>query len=210
MAYVNSTTFKIIKMTASIIQELYGNGNINRAVLASIRGASSMTSPRAQNVWPIMMEKLDPAMLSRTGKPTRAEIAVYSALRFYAIHQQGKEPLVAGISGKDETADGIMLFAALANLRKNDDTRTALDRRVQALFGTTNISSVINSITHLVEILKATTPNQKIDYARLAGDLYRYQGSYQQARQVSLAWAQQYYRYIKQPVASAEGEKNND
>lgn len=134
---------------------------------------------------------------------------MYTAIRLYAIHQQGREPFASGASYKAESADGLTLFAALASLRRDETTRAALDRRVQALLGTTNVNSVINSITHLVEILKASTPNQKIDYPRLAGDLYLFQTGFRQANQVRLAWGQQYYRFIKQTV-TAEGEKTND
>ena len=210
---------EMTKSTAGIIKELFGHGNLNKAVLAGGRSASTIASPRAQKVWPFIIERLvkieqdmelkHEKLLSADGKPTKAEISMYTAIRLYAIHQQGREPFASGASYKAESADGLTLFAALANLRRDETTRAALDRRVQALLGTTNVNSVINSITHLVEILKASTPNQKIDYPRLASDLYLFQTGFRQANQVRLAWGQQYYRFIKQTV-TAEGEKTND
>ena len=195
----------INQITYEIIQELYGHGNPNKAVLASIRSAASMTSPRAQKVWPIMMDKLEKSMLSKNGQPTHAETAIYAALRLYAIHQQSsRDAFVYGSSGRDASADGLTFFQALANLRRNSDTREALDRRVQALFGTTNVNSVINSMTHLIDILKATNPTQNIDYPKLANDLYWFQTSYQDATQTRLKWGQQYYQFIK---PTTEGEK---
>lgn len=194
----------INKITYEIIQELYGHGNPNKAVLASIRSAASMTSPRAQKVWPIMMSKLEKSMLSKNGQPTPEETAIYATLRLYAIHQQSQDAFVYGSSGKDASADGLTFFRALANLRRNSDTREALDRRVQALFGTTNVNSVINSMIHLIDILKATNPTQKIDYPKLGNDLFWFQKSYQDANQTRLQWGQQYYQFIK---PTTEGEK---
>lgn len=185
-------TFEIEKTTRQIIYALYRDGNPDKAVLASLRDAVSMTSRRAQVVWPIMMANLPKEQLSRDGVPTRAEVAVYTAIRFYAIHQQGKEPLVYGPAGGD-TATGMTLMSALANLRRSEDLRTALDRRVKPLLATTSVTGVVNELTHLVNILKAKNENQKIDYARLAQDLYGLQASYEQANRVRLRWGQQYF-----------------
>ncbi len=189
-------TYEIERATDRVIRSLYSDGNPNKAVLSSARGAASMTNRRAQGVWPIMLANLDAKFLSRTGQPTHAEVAVYSAIHFYAIHQQGKTQFVYGPANQTDETKGKTLFSALADLRKNEKTRTALDRRVQPLLATTNVNSVINSIEHLVEILKASNWEQKIDYARLAQDLYRFQGSYEQANSVRLLWGQQYFKAI--------------
>ncbi|KRL04350.1 type I-E CRISPR-associated protein Cse2/CasB [Liquorilactobacillus oeni] len=185
--------YKIQNAAIRIIQKLYGNGSLDKAVLASARSGATINSQRAQRVWPIMMANLDDNMLSKTGKPTYAEIAIYAAIHFYAIYQQGKETIVYGSAGPAEGADGLQLFQALANLRKRDETRVALDRRVQAILGTTNINSVINGITHLIEILKANPNLPKIDFAKLAENLYWFQLSYEYANNVRLLWGQQYF-----------------
>jgi len=92
-------------------------------------------------------------------------------------------------------------------MRKNEDTRVALDRRVQPLLATTNAASVINGLSHLVSILKANGSAQKIDYAHLAQDLYGLQGSYERANRVRLIWGQQYFRE-NQAGSKTKGEKN--
>lgn len=196
---------KINRITYEIIQQLYRNGDPNKAILASIRSAASMTSPRAQKVWPIMMDKLEKSMLSKDGQPTPAEVAIYAAIHLYAIHQQSQELFVFGSAGKEESADGLTFFSALANLRRNSETREALDRRVQALFGTTNVNSVVNSMTHLIDILKATNPTQKIDYPKLANDLFWFQKGNQYTKKVRLSWGQEYYQHIKS-ITTTEGE----
>lgn len=197
-----------------ILQQIYDHGNINRAVLASARHAASLESPQAQAVWPIIMAGIEtPAMvsetfapkLSRTGEPTYAETATFAAIRLYAIHQQGIDICVYGRTYGDE-AEGKLFFKALAQLRLNENMQVALDRRVKALLATTNVTSVINSLTHLVSILKASQQNQQIDYARLAGDLFHFQFSYESANQVRLTWGRQYYSNVES--SQTKGEKN--
>ncbi|QMU08780.1 type I-E CRISPR-associated protein Cse2/CasB [Levilactobacillus suantsaii] len=200
-------TYEVEKITANIIGELYNHGNLNKGVLASIRDSATLVGPRAQAAWPVMMMYLTPQMLSKTGQPTLAETAIYTAMRLYAIHQQSKDQLVYGSAfDSNKELKGKSLFVALAELRQDDDTRVALDRRVQQLLGTTNVNSIITGITHLVGMLKANNWAQKIDYAQLAQDFHSLQAGYDQANRVRLRWGQAYFR----PVATtkSEGKKN--
>ena len=198
----------IRKSTASIINSMYGNGHPDRSVLASLRGNSSMTSPRAQAVWPVFMANLDGRDLSITGDPTPAEIAVFTAVRLYAIHQQANgDDENAYASRWAKTKPGMPLFSAFAIMRQDPTKLVALDRRVKPLLGTTNVSSVINALTHLVSMLKSNTHQLKIDYAELANQIYWYQQSYEQANRVRLQWGQAYYRTVKETVQPEGMEK---
>ncbi|WEV36924.1 type I-E CRISPR-associated protein Cse2/CasB [Lactobacillus sp. ESL0677] len=273
--------YAIRKITAKIIDRLYDNGNLDKAALASLRSAATITSQRAQSVWPLLMKYLPEQFLSKNGEPTIGEIAVFAAIRLYAIQQQGKDELVCGdstkkeivevnsislctainrlkankeikvlldqrirltsttdninsvtncltrlvkilktdkqnaaklVSGdatknKVEEADGVSLFTALAKLRASEDIRVALDRRIQPLLATNNIASVINSLTHLVEILKATEQPLKIDYPLLAQDLYDFQTNYHRAGKVRLSWGEQYFEVNNSN--NIKGEEND-
>ncbi|MGO2723397.1 MAG: type I-E CRISPR-associated protein Cse2/CasB [Lactobacillus sp.] len=203
-------SYEITRCTAQIINRLYNHGNLDKAVLAGIRDATDFNSQRAQVIWPLMLAGLDKHWLSQNGHPTKAEIAVYTALRFYAIHQQGNEHCVYAPrqQNDDESAPGVPLFKSLATLRLRDDARTALDRRVKALLGTTNINSAINAMTHLVEILKKANAGTKIDYAQLAEDLYWYQFDYEQANRTRLRWGQQYYQ-VQTNITKLEGKTDD-
>lgn len=198
---------KIEKVTDGVIWSLWRDGNPDKAVLSSARGAASLVSRKAQSVWPVMMANLDEEMLSHDGRPTYAEVAVYAAIRFYAIHQQGQAHFVYGSVHGDDENKGIGLFRALAQLRSQPDRRDALDRRVKALLSTSNVTSMIQSLSHLISILKAANPTVKIDYALLAQDLYDAQFGINVANQVHLRWGQQYYWSVKSEKA-IEGEKN--
>jgi len=198
---------KIEKVTDRVIRSLWRDGKPDKAVLSNVRGAATLLSRQAQSVWPVMMANLDEKMLSRDGRPTYAETAVYAAIRFYAIHQQGQTQFVySSVHGDDENK-GVSLFKALAQLRNQPDRQEALDRRVKALLATSNVASMIQSLSHLVSILKATNPTIRIDYAVLAQDLYDAQFGVDVANQVHLRWGQQYYWSTKNQKTT-EGEKN--
>ncbi|MDF9445406.1 type I-E CRISPR-associated protein Cse2/CasB, partial [Limosilactobacillus mucosae] len=136
---------EIAKVTAQIIYSLYNNGNLDKAVLASLRHAVTIKDHRAENVWPIMFSKMAASGISSDpqGRETRQETAIYTALRCFAIYQQGLTQLSYASSNQVSAEDkGQQLFVALADLRKNQDKQAALDRRIQNLLSSTNIDSV--------------------------------------------------------------------
>ncbi|WP_262314597.1 type I-E CRISPR-associated protein Cse2/CasB [Lacticaseibacillus parakribbianus] len=188
----------------AILSQLAAGGSSSRAILASLRGASSLASPRAQAVWPLMLSAMPAALLSRTGEPTSSEAAIFTALRLFALVQQGR--VTGGFAplgrGADPTAAtesvGVSLFAALGAARPTVGSPEALDRRVRAVLGASNFASVVDGLTHLVAILKGTKVIPAIDYAQLAGDLASYQISFEQASRVKLRWGQAYYHTAEQ------------
>ncbi|MCI1598366.1 MAG: type I-E CRISPR-associated protein Cse2/CasB [Levilactobacillus sp.] len=200
---------EVRKATSQIINTLYRDGNPDKAILASLRNAPTITSHRAEAVWPVIMAHLDESQLShaKDGAPTAAETAVYTATRFYALHQQGNQDAFVYASAVGKDAVGETFFGVLGRLRGDEDLRVAMDRRVQPLLATTSVSGIINSLTHLVSILKAHQGAQQIDYALLAQDLDNLQGSYEQASRVRLRWGQQYYSV---QAAKSKGENTND
>lgn len=181
--------------TAQIIQELWNNGNPDKAALAGLRGSQSMNSRQAAVVWPLMFDHMDENWLSKNGQPTKQERAIFMALRCFAIYQQGNsERLMAATSGRDQS--GLPLMVALSQLRQDDGVRPALDRRVQAMLVTNNFEAVLNSLTHLTPILKAKGDRLPIDFADLAADLNNFQrhfGTSDGARRTALKWGQQYF-----------------
>lgn len=187
---------EIAKVTAEIIYSLYNNGNPDKAVLASLRHAEKINDHRAEDVWPVMFSKMSESDVSNSpqGKATKQETAIYAAIRCFAIYQQGSDEL-SYVSSKniDSEKKGQQIFVALADLRKNEDKRVALDRRVQNLLSATSIESVTKNVTQLIRILKSANRNLLLDFSQLAQDLFFYQMSYESSRQVFLKWGRQYY-----------------
>lgn len=188
---------RIISETDSIIRQLYrkGGDTIRKDILAGLRAGKDVTSQRARIFWPVMMENLSSEYLA-SNEPTFEENAVYSAVRLYAIHQQGNDELVY-VSGKEE---GNAFFEALKKVRiskqqNNIDTKS-LDRRIQLLLATTNFGSLVNSLVQIEKIGKASGFN-KVDYSQLAQDLLYFQYSYENANKVLLKWGREYFSYSK-------------
>ncbi|WP_225047267.1 type I-E CRISPR-associated protein Cse2/CasB [Lacticaseibacillus kribbianus] len=183
-----------------MLHVLAAGGTSSGAILSALRGASSLASPRAQAVWPLMLGRMPAALLSRTGEPTRSEVAIFTALRLYALAQQGRTtggyvPVARGSQTAETEAapSGVTLFTALRKAKGTLPSAEALDRRVQAVLGATSFAAVQDGLTHLVTILKATKAMPAIDYAQLAGDLASFQISFEQASRVRLRWGQDYY-----------------
>ncbi|MBT8938312.1 type I-E CRISPR-associated protein Cse2/CasB [Lactobacillus delbrueckii] len=193
--------FEIEKATERIIRQLYNNGDTDKASLSALRSAATIDGYRAQKVWPVFLSNLDEQWLSKNGKATREEAAIFVAVRMYARHQQASDSCVFGRRNysdkKDEETNSRELFEALNWLKQGIDSHEALDRRVQALLGTNNYNAVIDQLVHLMQIIKSKKTGIKIDYARLAGDLYKFQFGYRQANEVRLRWGEQYYRAFK-------------
>lgn len=199
------------EVTSRIIHALYRDGTPDKAILSSLRNAPTIVSHGAENVWPILMANLDENQLSHDedGTPTPEEVAVYTAIRFYAIQQQGNRDSFVYASAGSRDAKGKTLFGALSTLRGNEESHvSSTTHRVQVLLATTSVAGVINGLSHLISILKSHNGAQKIDYAWLAQDLYALQCGYDQASRVRLRWGQQFYAG-KQETES-EGEKTND
>ncbi|MFB9768757.1 type I-E CRISPR-associated protein Cse2/CasB [Lactiplantibacillus modestisalitolerans] len=206
---------EIASSTKQIILKLYNGGHINKGVLAGVRTASAMTSPRAQVVWPVMMASMPSRMLSHSGQPTKEETAIYAAVRLYALHQQSTERCVYGPSPryKGQLADadqalpaGKPLFDVLAGMRLDPAYQVALDRRVQSILTLTNIAAIIDAVSHLIGMLKSRVGDARVDYAQLAQDFYQIQLGYTQANRVRLRWGQQYF-YVNKNKQS-KGENN--
>lgn len=188
---------EIRSATQEIIKCLYNNGDLNLGALASLRNSNSITSRKAVNVMPILLSKISEHSLSKDGIPTYDENAIFTALRCYAIYQQGNRDTCVYAPFKKERdkkeENGIRFCSALANLRQDENIREALDRRMQVLLTANNFSSVNNTVIRLLQILKGHTRLLKIDFADLAGDLYIMQFSNESARKICLKWGEQYY-----------------
>lgn len=191
--------YDIEKATECIIRQLYNKGEMDKAALSALRSSPTLDGNRAQKIWPVFFKNLNEKYLSQTGKATKAEKAVFAAVRMYALHQQASNYCVF-TRKKYSTADekeaeiGLELFEVLNRLSKVEEFRVALERRIQALLGTTNFTAIVDQLIHLMQIIKGKKTGVRVDYARLAGNLYKFQLGYRQANEVRLHWGEQYYR----------------
>lgn len=185
----------IYSKTTRIIHELWGQGNPDKAALSTLRTTKSINDPKANAIWPYLFKTLEKADLSRTGRPTYAENAVYTALQAYAILQQSNDQPNFGKT---------KVFNALGQLRLDEHVQKGLDRRAQLVFGNNTYDSLTKALLQLIHLLKSHQKTVQLDFGQLAQDLYYFQFNRELARKITLKWGQQYYWIDrKKPVAEA-------
>ena len=185
----------IYSKTTRIIHELWSQGNPDKAALSTLRTTKSINDPKANSIWPYLFNTLEKADLSRTGRPTYAENAVYTALQAYAILQQSNDQPSFGKT---------KVFNALGQLRLDEHVQKGLDRRAQLVFGNNTYDSLTKALLQLIHLLKSHQKTVQLDFGQLAQDLYYFQFNRELARKITLKWGQQYYWIDrKKPIAEA-------
>lgn len=191
-------TKEIKSATAITIKNLWNNGNYDTAVLSALRQSKQINDHHAALAYPILFRYLPTNSLNENGNVTYGETAIFTSLHLFALYQQSEhQKLLYKRYNYKDPHSGTTLMKALSQLRQDDKLQKALDRRVQILLMSNNINSVINSLNHLILILKAkANPKPLIDFADLAQDLYQWQirkGTFIGSRKITLKWGQQYF-----------------
>lgn len=188
---ISSKSYRAQAVTNRIIDSLWNSGQPNRAALSGLRTAKTISSHQAVSAWPALLGFISEEELSRTGKPTRGEIAIFTAVRAFALYQQGNNERLLNKDG------GKTVMEALSLLRAGDpNQQAALDRRTENLLSTTQLSSLLHQLISIVSIVKSKGDGGPLDLGQLARDLYEFQthvGAYNGAQKVILRWGQQYY-----------------
>ena len=179
----------------------YGR-NVNegyvRAHLAQLRRGIGRIPGDAPEIWGILFADMPEEMMSRNGKPTKEEWAVYTALTLYALHQQSRD-----VREENMHRRNIRLGQAVAGLVKSEDDRERVARRFNAFATASDMQEAAYHLRGLIQLLRAA--NIPLDYVRLAQELYRFQDP-DEAPKVRLAWGQDFYRIKK---SETKEEKEN-
>lgn len=182
---------KIERDTNNIITKLHEREGNDKAILAALRRSNSILSRQATVVWPVLFEYIkDKDTFGENSKQTISERAIFTALRCYAVFEQGND-MERDREYDNENAKS--LFRNLSFLRKDERLRDALDRRAQAVLSTTNIEAVTRSLVSLTKIIKANNSAAIINYPELANDLYNFQLGFESARKVAIKWGREYF-----------------
>lgn len=193
------------KSTTEIIRKLHEREGNDKAVLAALRRSNSILSRQATIVWPMLFGYVkEKEAFGTDRKQTAAEKAIFTALRCYAAFEQGND------SERDReynNEDSDSLFRNLSFLRKDEQLREALDRRVQAVLSTTNIEAVTKAVVSLTKIVKANNPAASINYPGLAKDLYEFQYGFESARKVAIKWGRDYF-WLNDKVNNKESNED--
>lgn len=191
------TARRVLELQAAR-EKVGASGGRAVALLARLRRVATAEPGTDPGVWDAT---LDGAPGSPTGgrisDPTHEERAIHLALAMYATAQQGVSDAAH--------VQGAGLGAAVRSLERlrpgpGDGDRSPVRRRFDALATATDLPELAVHLRGLVTQMRGTTV--RLDYARLASDLFWYQvpGA---AGSVRRAWARDYYALRDKPAADA-------
>lgn len=168
------------------VQELIRQKNTSggRAALAKLRRGIGKKPGEMPELWGVFLNKMSPELFSRTGEPSRAEWAIYISLTMFALHQQGSSDTVH--------CEGRSLGRAAADLmnENTDESRERIMRRFGPVVTAKDMPELSHHIRGLVQLFKAK--DVKLDYVRLAEDLYWFQDT-NKRKNVQLKLGQDFY-----------------
>lgn len=128
------------------------------------------------------------------GELSYKEQAIFTVLQLYAIHQQSSYESVLkteeDYDKKQKYKDNI--GAALATLRNEENE--SIDKRFNTMIISTDYKRLTYHLRQMIKILKSKS-DVKVDYAKLAEDLYWFMIG--KKEEVRLSWARSYYRERK-------------
>lgn len=183
------------KMTKSELAANYVSHQIHRLVssmntsggkaqLANLRRGIGKVPGELPELWGSFLSGIPEELLSRNGVPTRAEWAVYLSLTLFAMHQQG--------NGESVHEEGIGLGKAAAKLMSEptDEERERVLHRFAPVATAKDMPEISHHLRNLIQLMKAK--GIRLDYVRLAKDLYDFQ-SEDNRKRVQLRWGQDFY-----------------
>ena len=184
---MSTTRKKVQAVTAKIINRILKNPNPGgqKAALANLRRGVGHLPGEVPQLWGEFLLDLPEEMHGWDGQPSREEWAIYTALTLFALHQQGHE-----LSADPMHREGIRFGSAVGLLATDEDEMRRVLQRMNAAATANSITALSHTLRGLIQLLRAE--GIALDYATLAGDIYRYQfpGS---ATQVRLSWGQDFY-----------------
>ena len=169
----------------------------SKAELANLRKGIGRIPGDIPELWGLVLQDLPEELLSKSGEPTKAEWAVYTAITLFALHQQSKDiPM-----HKEKESLGI----AIGELVSSEDDRERVGRRFNTFASSMDMEEAAYHLRGLIQLLKSKSI--PLDYATLACDLYDYQWSEESRARVRLRCGQDFYRKNYVNNKNVKGDK---
>ena len=172
-----------------VVRQLSGLWNLpkpqRRARLAELRRGVGHQPGDLPALWGSFLQELPKELWGRETaagecrEPSEAEWAVYLALTLYALNQQGEENVSMNEKGCT-LGRAVRLLAQNSAAAAQDWTESSVLRR-------------FNALATAVQLFRGNEPKLKLDYPRLAVELYRFQLP-DQAANVRLQWGRDLYQ----------------
>ena len=183
---VRSMVYSIVSRKLQSIQNL--PDNLAKAALANLRRGAGKLPGDLPELWGALLADLSEAELNRlcgkTGTPTKAEWAVYTALTTYAVHQQGHDRKTACMNTEEPFGRAVRLLVS------DDDSMERIRNRFNRIATAQSMDEAANHLRSLVQLLREK--NIGFNYPRLAADLYDFQFP-ESAPKVRLRWGEDFY-----------------
>lgn len=157
-----------------------------RKQLAELRKGLGQAPGRQPQLWGYYLQDMPPELYSKSGEPTKAEWAIYTALTLYALHQQGHD-----VRWDSMSREKISLGTAMNRLATDAEARTRVWRRFSQAATAADLRELSYYLRGLIQLLRRE--GIPLDYPALAKELYLYQ-SEEYVTQVRLRWGQDFYR----------------
>lgn len=192
-------------VSSTILYQIASNldTSSNKAILANLRNSISKPYSQSIDVFSVLYEYIPESFISSNKNLSFEEKAILTSLQIFAIHQQGNSQSVLIDTDKDDSKHKNMGFSLKA-LRIDDNVKST-DRRFNTMITADTFEEFTFHLRQLVNLLKSRT-EQKVNYAKLAQDLYFFQIPTTREN-VKLSWAKQYYRYTNKEKQN-KGESN--
>ena len=209
MGKTNNTAYNTAK---SILIKLDStrDASSTKALLANMRNSADKDISNNVDTLAYVFSNLSYGEDDRYGELSYMEQAIFTAIQMYAIHQQSNVESVLKFGNEDENESRekkkkykANIGDALATLRS--DESESIDKRFNAMITATNFNKLSYHLRQMIKILKSKS-EAKVDYAKLAEDLYWFMIG--RKEEVRLSWARAYYKYRKNE--EMEGDIKNE
>ncbi len=178
----------VFSVTKKILIKLNALTDIpsGKAILAKLRHSVGKPLGEATDIWPILFDNLPEEFLGSDRSASDEELVIMTALQFYAIHQQGNK---VSIFNDEEKYKNIGYSLRQLHI---GERQISVDRRFNAMITASTFDELVYHLRHFIKLLKSKTSDTRVNYAKLADDLYWFLKGYRE--NVRLAWAREYYK----------------
>jgi len=163
----------------------------SKALLAKLRRGVGKYLADVPEIWEIILSDMPDEFFRglSISEPTRAEMAIQTALTLYALHQQGNEKQMDVKSDRDSRRT----FAVATRRLITDDNAETIKKRFDKVITASDLTELSQHARGLIQIMKAASKPIQIDYSQFAKDLYYFQFP-EYKKMVLLSWGRDFYK----------------
>lgn len=168
-----------------------------RAQLAQLRHGLGKAPGELPELWGILFQEI-PNELCGKNRASKAEWSIYTALTLYALHQQGNDVSVL--------KDGTSIGCAAAGMLKQKDDVDRIRKRLNSIATAQTDEELSYQLRGLVQMFGSAEEVIRMDYARLAKELYLLHFP-DWAKTIKLGWGRDFYSVVNQKWNQSEKDK---